>query len=111
MTINRSSNKAEEALVKELAQLKRDFYEFKTNPQPIGNGSMNYAVFTPAWALGPITVGAGGKQTTTIVYLVTGVDVTYEGKLAINRYTLMDSFYSLAVDTNDANHTFPYGSS
>ena len=111
MTTNRSDKGAQDALLNEIIQLRRDFDEFRSTPQRIGNGSLNYGVFSPAWELGPITIGSAVTYNITVAYLVTGVEVTYDGKPAINRVTLMDQFYSIKVDVDDNDHIFPYGAS
>lgn len=106
--INNAENQIGDDLTNRLLKLERDLNEFKTTPQRIGNGSMNWAIFVPL-TVGPITIAAGTTTKFTILYMNVLVLFTYNGLPAINRATQLDLLYSIAVDTNDAAHTDPYG--
>lgn len=108
MGINQAEDRPELALVNELRQLRRDFNEYRTTPQRIGNGSLNYATFS-SFSLGPFTIPAGFTANVSILFMDPAYVFTYDGKPAINRTTMLEPVYSVSVDTNDINHVFPYG--
>lgn len=106
--INQAEDRPQWALVTELQRLRREFDEYRTTPQRIGNGSLNYATFVPL-ALGPFTIPAGFTANVGVTFMNVGQEFYYEGKPAINRITLIEPCYSIAVDVDDDDHLLPYG--
>lgn len=108
--INNAENQVGDAVVNRLIKLERDFYDYKTTPQKIGNGSINYAYFAPA-TIGPVAIAAGATATATFVFMDDTISLNYNGLPAINRISLLDPLISVMVDTYDAAHGYPYGAS
>ncbi|MGW5074078.1 hypothetical protein [Rhodococcus sp. NPDC004095] len=108
MGINMAEDRPEYALVAEMQRLRAEFDEYRTTPQRIGNGSLNYAVFVP-FTLGPFTIPSGFTANIGVTFMDHTAPFTYDGKPAINRSTLIEPNYSIAVDVNDSDHLVPYG--
>lgn len=108
MAINNTDNMAPDALVRMIEDLRRDFNEYKSTPQPIGNGSINYAV-TGSTTYGPISIAANTQLVFSVNLLGTGA-VTFNGLPAYNIITTMETALTLYVDGTDAAHQWPKGS-
>lgn len=108
MGVNQAEDRPEKALINEIVNLRTDFNEFRTTPQKIGNGSLNYAVFDQ-FNGGPFTVPSGLTARYTVKFMATGVPFTFDGRPAIPRVTLGDLYWSVKVDVNDIDHVIPYG--
>lgn len=108
MSANNAESGAQNALINELKALRKEFDEYRTTPQPIGNGSLNYAVFSE-FSGGPFTVPPGLTTSFNVIFAPIGSPFTFDGKPAINRNTLEDLYWSVKVDVNDEDHVIPYG--
>ena len=108
--INNAENSLIDSLTNEVRQLRQELNDMKTNPQKIGNGSMNYSIFGDAESA-LINLAPGGIGGVVFVYMPDGSPFYYEGREAINRSTLLDFVYSVRVDVDNAAHTYPYGGS
>lgn len=108
MGINNAENGIGDAFINRLGGLERDFNEFKTRPQQIGNGSINYAYFGVVNG-GPFTIPPGITARLTVMFAPGNQPFYYNGQLAINRITLSQLFWSVMVDVNDNDHIIPYG--
>lgn len=108
MGINNAENGIGDAFINRLGGLERDFNEFKTRPQQIGNGSINYAYFGEINA-GPFTVASGLTTRVTVRFAPIDQAFYYNGQPAINRMTLSQLFWTVKVDVNDSDHIIPYG--
>lgn len=106
--INSAELGAQNALVNEIKALRKELDELRTTPQPIGNGSLNYAVFDVI-AAGPFTIQAGMMGSFSVIYAPIASPLYYDGKEAINRRTLERLDWSVMVDVNDVDHAIPYG--
>jgi hypothetical protein len=114
MGINNAENRPSDRLVNELLDLRREFEEFKARPQPIGNGSINYAVFatggTPGFSLGPASIAPGNSAIFSVKFMDLTVPLTWLGQPAINRHTLFDFLFSVYVDSSANTNVYPNGS-
>lgn len=106
--INNAENGLIYSLTNEIRQLRQELNDMKTNPQKIGNGSLNYAVFTEFNA-GPFTVPSGLTAGYALLFAPVALPFYYDGKEAINKATLESLRWSVMVDANDYNHAIPYG--
>jgi hypothetical protein len=111
MGVNPAEQGVENALVNEIKDLKQSVIDLKTKPQPIGNGSINYAIGGGGIFYGGISIAAGAVNTYTLTLFTTGVPLTYNSLPAINRVTLTQFYFTVSVDVNDTAHDWPYGSS
>ncbi|WP_131816200.1 hypothetical protein [Mycolicibacterium porcinum] len=108
MGINQAEDRPESALVAELRRLRREFDEYRSRPQQIGNGSINYAVFTEFNA-GPFTVPSSLTANYALTFAPISLPFYYDGREAINKATLESLRWSVKVDVNDYDHAVPYG--
>lgn len=106
--VNNAENQLIHRLTNEVLALRQELNDMKTNPQPIGNGSINYAYFGQV-NLGPFTVPAGFTATISTRFAAIEFPFTYDGRPAINRITLNNLYWSVKVDVNDIDHAIPYG--
>lgn len=111
MTVNNAENGINSALINEIKQIRKELNELRTTPQPIGNGSINYAVFNPVTSWGPLTLAAGAGAIFWNTYMDHTLPLTWNGLPAINQATFFDYLVTVYVDALDAAHAYPFGSS
>lgn len=105
MGVNSAENTAQQALINELRQLRRDFEDYRNNPQPIGTGSIQFAILTTSLFWSGVTVAAGAHHD----FYVDLDWSTYDGLPAWSSQSVMDLFVDVRVDVDDAEHSYPYG--
>jgi hypothetical protein len=110
MTVNNAEDGIDNALINELRSLRREFDEFKSTPQPIGNGSMNWATFEP-FSFGPVTIASGAIANFVVTFMPSILDFIYDGKFAIKRITDLNPTVTLYVDNHTAPYASPFGAS
>ncbi|MBJ8343932.1 hypothetical protein [Antrihabitans sp. YC2-6] len=109
MGVNNAENGIYNALINKMNDLDRRLTELKTAPQPIGNGSLNYAVFSGGFTFGGTVIAAGATTRFSVVFMDDDLPFTFAGLDAINRYTLLDFLYSVYIDAADEDHLYPGG--
>lgn len=110
MGINATTQTVDDQATNMILQMRRELDDMKNNPQPIGNGSIAYGIYTTTVA-GPFTVAADSMFSLTTTYFPTGVTTTYAGLPALNLPILLDLYASVCVDANGINNALPGGSS
>lgn len=110
MPRNKAELGVQNDLANRIATVERVQNDMKTYPQKNGNGDNAYAVFT-SFALGPVTVAAGGRQTFILTFMDSTQPFFYNGVLAINRLTWNNLFITPYIDTHDTAHTADLGTS
>lgn len=105
--INNAENGVDNALVNKINGLEATQIEMRTKPQPIGNGSLNYAILTSTVTVGPVTMPAITSYNYTLT-LFSG-EFNYNGLPAIPRLTLIEPRTTFYVSSRDTAHIFPWG--
>ncbi|WP_425005741.1 hypothetical protein [Mycolicibacterium sp. S3B2] len=103
MSINNAEHGVGDSLINEIKQLRADLDTMRATPQPGGNGSINYAV------AGPFTIPAGYMARYGVTYAPDSSAFYYDGKEALHKTSLIRVDWSVRVDSDDADHTIPYG--
>jgi hypothetical protein len=112
MSVNGAEQGVDNTLVNQINDLQQQFNDFRTKPQPIGNGSINYGIFTAnlTWS-GTVALGGGGIAVYTVLLFDPAFTFTFNGLPAINTATLLDFYYTVSVDTNTTAFDYPVGAS
>ncbi|MFI2837535.1 hypothetical protein [Mycolicibacterium sp. PDY-3] len=106
--INNAEYGPDKALINEIKSQRRELDELRTTPQPIGNGSLNYAVFTVDNA-GPFAIPAGFMGRFGLTYAPDSAPFFYDGREALHKASFIRVDWSVKVDVNDVDHRIPDG--
>jgi hypothetical protein len=100
------------ALTNAITGIQGDILDMKTKPQPIGNGSINYGIFSAnlTWS-GTLALGGGGIAVFTALLFDPAFTFTFNGLPAVNTATMLDFYYTVSVDTNTTAFDYPVGAS
>lgn len=106
MAVNNAENGVGDALTNEIQQIRQDFNEFRTNPQPVGIGSVQLATYIGMFTWSGAYITPGG----TFYFYVDLATTTYNDLPTVNTNNLVDLLIDVRIDVDDAAHSHPFGS-
>ncbi|OLT47794.1 hypothetical protein BJF87_21500 [Gordonia sp. CNJ-863] len=111
MGVNNAENGIDRALISKINQLEQDFNDFRTTPQKIGTGSIEFAIFGSDTSIDSIRWNSFTIVDGQTVNLYMEIDYSsYGGLPAIPAQSVMDVFVDVRIDTDDEAHHYPFGS-